>query len=232
MKITITREQLEKALSKRETRKCDSCIHQSAFHLPETIVLNLPNDQVEKGGDEVGENKECGRRVRVGYAKTEDGGRIPQDGRCAEEKGKCVLHDPKEKEMSFSCESGNCPGCITEKEEKEICKFCSTERKVASEGTRYLCNHFSEFCPECIKWRDEQGEKENECSVRGQHCYNKGTGHTCERCCFCSPKSATPKLPEALGFVGGGFDLEDLRRFVNEDRKAINQLIRYLEARK
>ena len=25
----------------------------------------------------------------------------------------------------------------------------------------------------------------NECKEKGQHCWNKGTGHTCIKCCFC-----------------------------------------------
>lgn len=34
----------------------------------------------------------------------------------------------------------------------ERCEKCSTERKIANDGTRYLCNHFSEYCHECIEW--------------------------------------------------------------------------------
>ena len=34
----------------------------------------------------------------------------------------------------------------------ERCNQCSTNRKKANDGTRYLCNHFSEFCNECEEW--------------------------------------------------------------------------------
>ena len=38
----------------------------------------------------------------------------------------------------------------------ERCDKCSTYRKFANTGATYLCNHFSEFCDECIDWRDNE----------------------------------------------------------------------------
>lgn len=35
---------------------------------------------------------------------------------------------------------------------EEKCKFCSTYRKIANNGKKYLCNHFSEACEDCNKW--------------------------------------------------------------------------------
>ena len=34
----------------------------------------------------------------------------------------------------------------------ERCPQCSTYRRKANDGTKYLCNHFSEYCPECAEW--------------------------------------------------------------------------------
>ena len=36
--------------------------------------------------------------------------------------------------------------------EIEICLQCSTERRKANNGKRYLHNVFSEYCSDCIKW--------------------------------------------------------------------------------
>ena len=34
----------------------------------------------------------------------------------------------------------------------EKCKNCSTKRELANDGTRYLCNHFSEPWEACEAW--------------------------------------------------------------------------------
>ena len=40
-------------------------------------------------------------------------------------------------------------------QEKERCKKCSTYRKTANNGERYLCNHFSEYCLDCEEWQSQ-----------------------------------------------------------------------------
>ena len=103
-------------------------------------------------------------------------------------------------------------------EQKETCKSCSTERRVANNGTRYLCNHFSEYCDECLKWtqgKDEQVEKEKYCK---------------REACKCSNKS--PEFPEELKELGDMMRKPSIE--IMENRKAINRLIKiveYLKAR-
>ena len=44
--ITITKEQLEKAIG--ENCKCKQCGFTSTYHLPDTITLEIPDNQIEK----------------------------------------------------------------------------------------------------------------------------------------------------------------------------------------
>jgi len=126
-------------------------------------------------------------------------------------------------------------------EEKGICKFCSTERRLANTGARYLCNHFSEYCSECIKWRDEQVEKEC-CNVCPMKAKKEGLGVThCTNKLDCPCHDKAPEPPQPLPEVDwryGEMELSEEREIwrvlehaVNDDRTAINQLIRFLEAR-
>lgn len=44
---------------------------------------------------------------------------------------------------------------LTQEAKEEVgkrCLQCSTHRKTANNGERYLCNHFSEYCPDCEEW--------------------------------------------------------------------------------
>lgn len=67
------------------------------------------------------------------------------------------------------------------------------------EGTHFACAEMIEKHGGKAKCCGCEGHKCNtkndpECSKRGQHCFNKGLGHTCTTCCYCK-KGTTDALP-------------------------------------
>lgn len=64
---------------------------------------------------------------------------------------------------------------------------------------RYYAGNISLRIPEVITLEiPDEDEEKSKCLVTGQHCYEKGTGHTCKSCCFCfhKPPSQQAGLPE------------------------------------
>ena len=57
------------------------------------------------------------------------------------------------------------PDLKPENQLEEKCKDCSTYRKVANNGARYLCNHFSEPCPDCEEWLTSLNQDTHETKI-------------------------------------------------------------------
>jgi len=64
-----------------------------------------------------------------------------------------------------------------QQEGEEICGFTDLEK----DG---LCENKIP-CPKHIVQYKSPKQQEGECPERKQHCWNKGSGHTCSVCCFC-----------------------------------------------
>ena len=56
------------------------------------------------------------------------------------------------KEQCTCGENMACSNCEKPLQQEDKCKDCSTHRKTANNGERYLCNHFSEPCKNCEVW--------------------------------------------------------------------------------
>lgn len=143
---------------------CENCLESSQYkdcncgvgHIPGVHSAHAPNC-IRYSCPQTGEKCACRKKIS---------NLIHSPNRCVSENGELqVIENPRE-----------------EKTADAIPLPSGEEKREWHDNGCLACEKGSDFCNCNLK---SSSPKEDKCESRGQHCYDKGTGHSCTVCCFC-----------------------------------------------